>query len=39
MSTDHTADIARAAGAIVIFEPIKQIARARNCGALATTGN
>jgi glycosyltransferase involved in cell wall biosynthesis len=37
-STDRTAEIARAAGAIVIFEPINQIARARNSGAAAATG-
>ena len=29
-STDATADIARAAGATVVFEPVNQIARARN---------
>ncbi len=38
-STDRTAKIARAAGAIVVFEPVNQIARARNCGALAATGD
>ncbi len=38
-STDRTAEIARAAGAQVVFEPINQIARARNCGAQAATGN
>jgi len=38
-STDRTAEIARAAGAIVVFEPINQIARARNCGAAAATGD
>jgi glycosyltransferase involved in cell wall biosynthesis len=38
-STDRTADIARAAGAKVIFEPINQIARARNVGAAAATGD
>lgn len=38
-STDRTAEIARAAGAIVVFEPINQIARARNCGALAASGD
>jgi glycosyltransferase involved in cell wall biosynthesis len=37
-STDHTAEIARAAGAIVVFEPINQISRARNSGAAAATG-
>jgi glycosyltransferase involved in cell wall biosynthesis len=38
-STDGTARIARAAGAKVVFEPINQIARARNCGAAAATGD
>jgi glycosyltransferase involved in cell wall biosynthesis len=38
-STDRTTEIARAAGAIVVFEPINQIARARNCGALAARGD
>ena len=38
-STDATADIARAAGATVVFEPINQIARARNRGAAAATGD
>ena len=38
-STDRTAEIARAAGAKVIFEPINQIARARNSGAAAATGD
>lgn len=37
-STDRTAEIARAAGAIVAFEPINQIARARNTGAAHATG-
>jgi glycosyltransferase involved in cell wall biosynthesis len=37
-STDRTAEIARAAGATVVFEPFNQIARARNCGAAAATG-
>ncbi len=37
-STDRTAEIARAAGATVVFEPVNQIARARNCGAAAATG-
>ena len=32
-STDDTADIARQAGATVVFEAINQIARARNAGA------
>ncbi len=38
-STDRTADIARAAGAKVVFEPVNQIARARNTGASAATGD
>lgn len=37
-STDRTAEIARAAGATVIFEPINQIGRARDAGARAATG-
>jgi glycosyltransferase involved in cell wall biosynthesis len=37
-STDRTAEIARTAGATVVFEPINQIARARNSGANAATG-
>ncbi len=38
-STDRTADIARAAGAIVVAEPVNQIGRARNRGAAAATGD
>ena len=38
-STDRTPEIARAAGATVVFEPINQIARARNSGAAAATGD
>jgi len=38
-STDRTAEIARAAGATVVFEPMNQIARARNRGAEAATGD
>lgn len=38
-STDRTGDIARAAGAKVVFEPFNQIGRARNCGAAAATGD
>lgn len=38
-STDRTAEIARTAGAKVVFEPINQIARARNAGAVAATGD
>ncbi|MDA1183369.1 MAG: glycosyltransferase [Acidobacteria bacterium] len=38
-STDRTADIARAAGARVVFEPINQISRARNAGAAVARGD
>ena len=38
-STDCTAELARAEGATVVFEPINQIARARNCGASAASGD
>ncbi len=38
-STDRTAEIASAAGARVVFEPVNQIARARNSGAAAATGD
>ena len=38
-STDRTAEIAQSAGATVVFEPINQIARARNTGAAAATGD
>jgi glycosyltransferase involved in cell wall biosynthesis len=37
-STDRTAELARAAGAEVVFEPVNQIGRARNRGAEAATG-
>jgi len=37
-STDRTAEIARAAGATVVFEPVNQIGRARNCGAASASG-
>lgn len=37
-STDRTAELARAAGATVVFEPVNQISRARNAGAAAATG-
>jgi glycosyltransferase involved in cell wall biosynthesis len=37
-STDRTAAIARAAGVEVVFEPVNQIARARNTGASVATG-
>lgn len=38
-STDRTAEIARAAGARVVFEPVNQISRARNTGAAAAGGD
>jgi cellulose synthase/poly-beta-1,6-N-acetylglucosamine synthase-like glycosyltransferase len=38
-STDRTTEIARAAGSTVVFEPINQIARARNSGAAAASGD
>lgn len=38
-STDRTGELARAAGAKVVFEPVNQIARARNAGAAAATGD
>jgi glycosyltransferase involved in cell wall biosynthesis len=38
-STDGTADVARAAGASVVFEPFNQISRARNTGAAGATGD
>jgi glycosyltransferase involved in cell wall biosynthesis len=38
-STDRTAEIARTAGANVVFEPVNQIARARNRGAAAAAGD
>jgi glycosyltransferase involved in cell wall biosynthesis len=38
-STDRTAEIARQGGAAVVFEPQNQIARARNKGAEAATGD
>jgi glycosyltransferase involved in cell wall biosynthesis len=37
-STDATAEIARAAGARVVGEPVNQISRARNAGARAARG-
>jgi glycosyltransferase involved in cell wall biosynthesis len=37
-SSDRTAEIARAAGATVVFEPVNQIARARNSGAARASG-
>ncbi len=38
-STDRTAELAGIEGARVVFEPINQISRARNCGATAATGD
>ena len=38
-STDRTAEIARHAGAKVVFEPVNQISRARNTGAAAASGD
>ena len=38
-STDRTAEIARAEGATVVFEPFNQIARARNAGAAHASGD
>jgi glycosyltransferase involved in cell wall biosynthesis len=37
-SSDRTGELAREQGALVIFEPVNQIARARNAGAAAATG-
>jgi glycosyltransferase involved in cell wall biosynthesis len=38
-STDRTAELARQAGAKVVFEPINQIGRARNTGANQAAGD
>jgi len=38
-STDRTAELARECGATVVFEHINQIARARNSGAAAASGD
>jgi glycosyltransferase involved in cell wall biosynthesis len=38
-STDATAALARAGGARVVFEPVNQIARARNTGAASANGD
>ena len=38
-STDRTAEIARAAAAQVVFEPVNQISRARNSGARGAAGD
>ncbi len=37
-STDATAEVARRAGAEVVFEPVNHISRARNAGARVATG-
>jgi glycosyltransferase involved in cell wall biosynthesis len=37
-STDRTAEIAKTAGAKVVFEPVNQISRARNTGARHAEG-
>src|SRR5438477_12943490 len=37
-STDRTGELARAEGALVVFEKMNQIARARNAGARAASG-
>ena len=38
-STDRTTELAREVGATVVFEPLNQIARARNTGAKAASGD
>ena len=38
-STDRTAELAREAGARVVFEPLNQISRARNTGAAGAGGD
>jgi len=38
-STDRTAEIAKGAGAQVVFEPVNQISRARNAGAARAGGD
>lgn len=38
-STDRTAEVARECGALVVFEPVNQISRARNRGAQAARGD
>ncbi len=37
-STDRTSEIAQACGAVVVFEPVNQISRARNAGVRAARG-
>ena len=38
-STDNTAELARQAGARIVFEPVNQIGRAHNAGAAEATGD
>ncbi|MEO8426641.1 MAG: glycosyltransferase [Verrucomicrobiota bacterium] len=38
-STDRTAELALAEGAVVVFEPVNQISRARNKGGFSATGD
>jgi glycosyltransferase involved in cell wall biosynthesis len=38
-SNDRTAEVARAGGARVVFEPVNQIGRARNTGAATASGD
>jgi len=38
-SSDDTGELARKAGARVVFEPVNQISRARNAGAAVATGD
>jgi len=38
-SSDSTAELARSLGAIVVFEPIRSIAKARNTGTRAASGD
>ena len=38
-SSDRTGELSRAEGALVVFESVNQIARARNAGARAASGD
>lgn len=38
-SSDRTAEVAKEQGAVVVFEPVNQIGRARNTGARVATGD
>jgi glycosyltransferase involved in cell wall biosynthesis len=38
-SNDKTSDIAKSKGAMVVFEPVNQISKARNAGACKASGN